>query len=95
MRFVTVRDLRGHSAEIWQSLSKEKQMVITSNGRPVAILYGITDTTLEESLSAIRQARAIEAVSAMQMRSVKTGADRLTLDEINAEIAAARRSRSR
>jgi len=94
MKFVSVRDLRGRSAEIWRELSDEREMVVTSNGRPVAILAAVSESNLEESLAAFRQARAIEAVSSMQRRSVATGNDAISVAEINAEIAAVRRARS-
>ena len=93
MRFISVRDLRGKSAQIWRELRDEKDMVVTSNGRPVAILSATSEETVEESLAAVRQARAMAAVAAMQARSVKAGLHRMTLDEINAEIDAARKAR--
>ena len=42
MRFVSVRDLRGNSAQVWRLLADEKEMVITSNGKPVAILSSVS-----------------------------------------------------
>ena len=42
MRFITVRELRSRSAEIWRRLADEPDMVITSNGKPVAILSAQT-----------------------------------------------------
>jgi antitoxin (DNA-binding transcriptional repressor) of toxin-antitoxin stability system len=93
MRFITVRDLRGRSAEVWRRLSRDKDMVLTSNGRPIAILSATSEETLEESLAAIRQARAMRAVAAIQARSVEAGLDRMTLDEVNAEIEAVRKAR--
>jgi prevent-host-death family protein len=38
MKFISVRDLRGNSAEVWKELPAEREMIITSNGRPIAIL---------------------------------------------------------
>ena len=95
MKFVSVRDLRGKSADIWRQLPDEREMVITSNGRPVAILAAVNESNLEESLAAFRQARAIDAVASLQRRSVACGADALTPDEIEAEIAAVREARRR
>jgi antitoxin (DNA-binding transcriptional repressor) of toxin-antitoxin stability system len=51
---------------------------VTSNGRPVAILSAVNESNLEESLSAIRQARAAEAVMSLQRRSVERGAGEIT-----------------
>lgn len=95
MKFVSVRDLRGKSAGIWRDLPEEREMVITSNGRPVAILAAVNESNLEESLAAFRQARAIDAVASLQRRSVARGVDALSADEIEAEIAAARKVRAR
>lgn len=95
MRFVSVRELRGQSAAVWKALAEEKDMVITSNGKPIALLSATSDETLEESLGAVRRARAETAVAAMQQASLKAGTDRMSLDDINAEIAAARAERTR
>lgn len=95
MKFVSVRDLRGKSADIWRDLPGEREMVITSNGRPVAILASVNESNLEESLAAFRQNRAIDAVAAMQRRSASRGADALTAADIEAEIAAVREARRR
>ncbi len=93
MDFVSVRELRTQSAAVWDALSKEKDLVVTSNGKPIAVLSATTAPTLEASLAALRQARAQLAVAAMQQRAQETGSDRLTLDDVNAEIEAVRRQR--
>jgi antitoxin (DNA-binding transcriptional repressor) of toxin-antitoxin stability system len=94
MRFLSVRDLRGKSAQIWKDLPSEREMVITSNGRPIAILASISEANLEESISAFRQARSIEAVAALQRRAVEQGTDKITMDEIEAEIKIVRKKRA-
>jgi antitoxin (DNA-binding transcriptional repressor) of toxin-antitoxin stability system len=95
MKFVSVRDLRGKSAQLWKELPQEREMVITNNGRPIAILAAISESNLEESLAAFRQARAVEAVASLQRRSVEQGTDRITMNKINAEIKAVRKKRTR
>ena len=94
MKFVTVRDFRTSSANIWKILSKEQEMVITNNGKPIALLTPISDETLEENLSAIRRAKAINAVKLIQQQSVKNGSDKMTLSQINSEIKKARKERT-
>lgn len=95
MKFVSIRDLRGKSAEVWKDLPSEREMVITSNGRPVAILAAVNESNLEESLSAFRQARAVDAVAALQRRSVSKGTAKLSAEEVEAEITAVRRNRGK
>ena len=93
MDFISVRQLRTESAAVWEALAAAKDLVITSNGKPIAVLSATTATTLEASLAALRQARAQLAVAAMQRHAKESGADQFTLDDINAEIEAARRQR--
>ena len=93
MDFISVRELRTRSAAVWDALSKEKDLVVTSNGKPIAVLSATTSSTLEASLAALRQARAQLAVAAMQQRAQETGSDKLTLDDVNAEIEVVRRQR--
>lgn len=90
MRFISVTDLRGDSSDIWRDLHEERQLVVTSNGRPVAILAAVNESNLEESLIALRRARAVEATASLQRDSVASGADALTAADIEAEIAAVR-----
>jgi antitoxin (DNA-binding transcriptional repressor) of toxin-antitoxin stability system len=93
MKFLSVRELRGNAAKVWAELPTEREMVITNNGRPVAILTTVGESDVEESLSAIRRARAESAVTLLQKRSVEQGLDRLGQEEIEAEINLVRRNR--
>ena len=93
MRFITIRDLRSKAAQIQRDLPKEKEMVLTSNGKPIAILTATSADRIEESLAMIRQVRAMEAVELMQRRSVEAGTDHMSLREVNKEIAIVRKER--
>ncbi|MFC1825324.1 type II toxin-antitoxin system Phd/YefM family antitoxin [Thermodesulfobacteriota bacterium] len=95
MKFLSVRDLKTKSAQIWKDLPDQKDMVITSNGRPIALLSSVNENNLEQVLSAFRQARAIEAVTSIQYESVRKGTDKITLKEINKEIKSVRSKRKR
>lgn len=95
MQFISVRELRGNAARIWEKLPTEREMVVTNNGRPVAILSTVGESNVEESLLAIRSARATAAVARLQRRSVERGLDKLRPEEIEAEIKAVRRKRAR
>jgi antitoxin (DNA-binding transcriptional repressor) of toxin-antitoxin stability system len=93
MEFVSVRELRIQPGEVWKKLSRAGELVVTSNGRPVALLSGVTEATLERTLTALRRARAQVAVSQMRASAQARGVDRMTAPEIEAEIAAARGTR--
>lgn len=95
MKFLSVRELRSKSAEVWRKLASEREMVVTSNAQPIAVLSAVNEDTLEETLAAIRRARAVAAVNEIQRRSVEQGTEGITAAEIEAEIAAVRRARRR
>ena len=95
MQFVTVRELRSRSADLWKRLAVEPDMVITSNGKPVAILSAVSPDGVEESLAALRRIRAVAAVEAMQRHSVAVGRHRTSQAAIQAEIRAYRKGRTK
>jgi antitoxin (DNA-binding transcriptional repressor) of toxin-antitoxin stability system len=92
MRYVSVRELRNMPGRLWSTLSRE-DVVLTSNGKPMGVLVGVDETRLDDTVEAIRRARAILAVSRMRKRAAETGLDRLSMAEINREIREARRRR--
>jgi len=95
MKFVSVREFKAKSGQVWKDLAQEKDMVLTNNGRPVALVSAIPEGNVEDSLAALRKARAILAVEQMQARSLAAGTDKLSMREIEQEIAAVRRVRRR
>lgn len=95
MRFIPVRELRGRPKEVWRRLASEGEIVITSNGKPIAVMLPVDEGNLEQQLAALRRARAVEAADGLQREAVETGRDRLTKAEIDAEIRAVRKSRRR
>lgn len=86
MKFVTAKDFRAQASSIWADLPGEQEVVITLNGKPVAIMTATNDKDFEQSLRAIRRARMMEAVSSLQQTSVQSGRDKMTEKEIETEI---------
>ena len=68
-------------------------MVITSNGKPVAVLSAVNESDLEQSLRTLRRARAMAALESMQKKAGVSGANRMGLKDINEEIHKVRHSR--
>lgn len=95
MKFISARDLRLKSGEVWKKLKSEGDLVVTSNGKPVAVLSDVGEENLEMQLKALRRARAELAVNEIQQRSSEKGLDNINPEEIEAEIKAAREKRSR
>lgn len=94
MRFISVRDLNTKPKEIWRKI-KDEEVVITSNGKPIALLSGVTEETLEKTVRSIRRSRALIALEEMQKKSIGLGLDKWTDSQIESEIRAVRKSRKR
>jgi antitoxin (DNA-binding transcriptional repressor) of toxin-antitoxin stability system len=95
MKFLSVRDLKTKSSQVWKELTEQKEMVVTSNGRPIALLSSINENNLEQVLTAFRHARATNALASIQYDSIQKGTDMISMDEINAEIRAVRAKRKK
>ena len=95
MKFLSVRDLRTKSAQVWRELPLEKEMVITNNGRPVAVISAVDESTVEKSLAAWRQVRATQAIVSIQKESMIKGNDNITMYQIDFEIKEARQARQK
>ena len=93
MRFVGVRDFRSRTAGIWQELEREREMVITSNGKPVALLTAVKEENFEQALKTLRRARAMSATEAIHKRAVSRGLNKMSLDRVDQVIRKARKER--
>ena len=95
MKFLSVRDLKTKSSQVWKDLPDQKEMIVTSNGRPIALLSSVNENNLEQVLAAFRHARATNAVALIQYESTQKGTDKMTMDEIDVEIGAVRSKRKK
>lgn len=88
MKFVSVRELRGRSGQVWKRLDDGDDVVVTSNGKPIAVLSPVREDDLERSLATIRRARALDAVADLQAGAASR---KVSAREVESEIAAVRK----
>lgn len=93
MDFVTTKELRAESGKVWEKLEAGEDIIITRNGKPFALMVHTESTRLEDDLRTIRAERFAENVRKMQQRSIEQGLDKMTMEEIEAEIALTRKER--
>ena len=93
MRFVSVRELRNRTSQLWRDLEQERDLIVTSHGKPVAILSATDERSLERALADIRRSRARAALAEIHRDAARRGLDRLSTEQIDAEIEAARARR--
>lgn len=93
MDFVTVRELRSESAKVWEKIEAGEEVVVTRNGKPFALLVHTRPEELESKVRALRADRFDRLLREQWERSEATGLNKMTMEEIDAEIALARQER--
>ncbi len=93
MKTVTIRELRTRPKQVREALGREREAVLTANGRPVAVLVPTDAATVDETLEILRRARGLEALRAIRQASRARGLDRLSPKAIDGVIARVRRQR--
>jgi len=92
MEYLSVRDLRS-SKEVWETLSQDGELVLTNNGKPQALVIEVDSSTLDETVAALKQAKAMRLVNSIRLDSIKNGTNKMSMEDIDAEIRAARNDR--
>lgn len=70
MSYMQVKDLK-KSRELWRRLEQDRELVITCDGQPRAIMIGISPDELEDALPEIRRALFSSAVGRIRKRATK------------------------
>ncbi|MGA2174850.1 MAG: type II toxin-antitoxin system Phd/YefM family antitoxin [Verrucomicrobiota bacterium] len=95
MSTISINELKQQPAEQWFKATDRDGLVVTSQGDPVAVLLSVDSESLGPTLAALRSVRALQAMAALQKSAEANGTFRLSLNEIDAEIDAARQTRPR
>ena len=93
MKFVTIRELRQNTHKLKDALKKSGKIVLTSNGKPIALVMPVDELSMEEELIALRQAEAHMALERIRAKAKARGLDKLSFAEIDRIIAESRRER--
>ncbi|MCL2068151.1 MAG: hypothetical protein FWG99_11900 [Treponema sp.] len=94
MQFLTVRELSKSPKETLTRLAVDGKAVLTNNGKPQALIFRIDGSSFEKTLSLLQKLEFMQNLNEMRLASIKNGNSEMTLDEINAEIKAARKNRN-
>ena len=95
MKTVTIRDFRTRPKQVRDALKREREAVLTANGRPVALMISVDAGSIDRTLETLRRARALEALRAIREDSRRRGLARMSMRGIDAIIAKTRQARSR
>jgi hypothetical protein len=92
MKLIPTRSLAANSGLVMKQLEDEGVLVVTKDGRPRSIMLSTSEGTLMDDLRDCLYLRARKALKEAQLHSRSKGLDRLTPEEIEAEIQAVRSS---
>ena len=93
MEFVPYRMIRNQPGDLRQKLQREGAFVVTNKNNPFALMVNIEPDQIEEVLYLAAQIRAQQAASALRDGARKEGTNKLTAEEIEAEIQSVRNAR--
>ncbi len=89
MNYLAIKDLK-KTREIREVLEAEREVVLTRDGQPFAVMVSVSPGTVEDALAEIRRAMFSQAV--MQARRQVAG-DAPTAADVTREVRARRRER--
>lgn len=92
MKFLSTRELRNRPGLV-RELALKEDLVLTANGKPIAMLLGVEEGELEETARVIRQARAQRALARMRRQAYRRGLTNMSPSDIAAEVRAVRSKR--
>ncbi len=93
MNFIPVRKLRLQPAEVWKTLEKDNELIVTNNGNPIAFMTPVNSENLEETMLSFRRARALQALNSIHREAISSGKSTITDSAINNEIKVVRNKR--
>ena len=93
MEFMTVRELSKSPKDTLTRLSRDGKAVLTNNGKPQALIFKIDGASFERTLSLLQKLEFLQNLTEMRLTSLQNGNAGMSPDEINTEIAAARKER--
>ena len=93
MKFITVREFRSSTASMWRKLKKERQLVVTRRGKPVALITSTDEDAIGDTVLADLRRKALAAVEDIRREAKRQGVAGMKMAEIDAVIAESRREK--
>ena len=88
MEFVSMREFTASPKKTQKKLAANGELVVTNNGTPTMLVIDISNKDFLKTIDYMRRQEAMDILHEIQMASVRNGTDTLSMEEIDAEIAA-------
>ena len=94
-KWIASREFSARPGRALAAVARAGRVLVTSAGKPKAIMIPTSEETFMDDMNLLDRLEMKRAIAEIRTESVRNGTDKLTLDEINAEIAAVRAARRR
>lgn len=94
-KWLASREFSAHPGRALAAVARAGRVLLTANGKPKAIMIPTSEATFSSDLEMLDRVALTRVVEAIRANSVRQGTDALAMDDIDAEIAAARSQRRR
>jgi hypothetical protein len=93
MEFISIREFNSSPVKTRKTLKKDGKLVLTNNGKPSMLVLDIVNQDFENLLDILNRAEAMKLLDSIQIQAARGGLADITMEEINAEIAASRKEK--
>ena len=94
-KWLASREFSAHPGRALAAVSRSGRVLVTANGKPKAIMIPTSEDTYAQDMEMLDRVSLAQAVESIRSESVVNKTDEITMAEIDAEVAAVRKSRSR
>ena len=94
-KWLASRELSARPGRALAAVSRTGRVLVTANGKPKAIMIPTSEATFTRDMEMLDGVALTQAVEAIRADSVTNRTDVITMAEIDAEVAAARKARPR
>ena len=92
MKYISIRDLRGNTSAVRKSLARDGEIIVTANGKPIAVLAPVSPQSVEGTVTAIRRARFTRALEDAHSSAKEAGLSGLSAENVEAVVREARKA---
>ena len=90
VQFVSMREFTASPKETQAKLAANKELIVTNNGNPSMLVIDIANKDFMRTVDYLRRQEALDILHDIQVFSVRKGKDKISMEEIDAEIASYR-----
>ncbi len=94
-KWLASREFSASPGKALATVARAGRVLVTANGKPKAIMIPTSEETFAQDMAMLDRIAFSRAVEAIRAESVRNGTDKMTMEEIDAEVAAVRAARRR